>query len=160
MIEKIVATRSTVLSWGNSLYPDIVWYNIYLLAYEIRFIQSLARLGCVDIMAKFQTPFCYIDNLFLINVGNPKNFLDPNQPQVNDNPYWIYPLNILKIKKETSNHSLLGSNSIPTVHFINVEVSLNYSNPAAFSFKKYDKRRTFPFQYTLYIKFQSNRLVR
>jgi hypothetical protein len=34
-------------------------------------------------------------------VQNPRSFLSPEQPRHEDNPFWIYPLNILEIKEET-----------------------------------------------------------
>jgi hypothetical protein len=78
-----------------------VWCNMYLLSYEIQFIQRLAKLGRRDLLWKFQTPFRYIHDLCLINVQNPRSFLSPEQPRHEDNPFWIYPLNILEIKEET-----------------------------------------------------------
>jgi hypothetical protein len=61
--------QSTGIPMGFSCSP--IWYNMYLLSYEIKFIQHLARLGRKDLLLKFQTPFRYIDDLCLINVQNP-----------------------------------------------------------------------------------------
>lgn len=41
-----------------------LWCNIYLLYYEITFIQWLACLGRADLMNQFKYVFCYIDNLY------------------------------------------------------------------------------------------------
>jgi hypothetical protein len=42
---------------------------------------------------------------------------------------------------------------------MNVEFSLNEHDTGQFAFRKYDKRRSLPFQYIQYIKFRSNRAV-
>ena len=46
-----------------------LWCNIYLLSYEIKFIQRLARLQRTDLLSKFQYAFRYIDDLCWINTG-------------------------------------------------------------------------------------------
>jgi hypothetical protein len=43
---------------------------------------------------------------------------------------------------------------------MNVEVAINEIHPELYTFQKFDKRRALPFQYTQYIKFSSNQLVR
>lgn len=53
-------------------------------------------------MSKFQNAFRYINDLCQLNVGKAKVFLDPLQPRFSDNPYWIYPLDIIEIKVEVS----------------------------------------------------------
>jgi hypothetical protein len=136
-----------------------IWCNMYLLSYEIKFIQRLARLGHTDLMAKFQYAFRYIDDLCLFNVLNPKEFLDPNQARTENNPYWIYPLNVLEIKEETSSFAHSNPQRGISAHFMNVEFTLNELDSRQFSFQKYNKRRSLPFQYTQYIKFRSNRAV-
>ena len=68
------------------------------MSYEIRFIQRLARLGQTTILSKFKHAFRYIDDLCWINVGEANVFLDPTQPRHKDNPFWIYPLDIIEIK--------------------------------------------------------------
>ena len=136
-----------------------VWCNMYLLSYEIRFIQRLANLGRRDLLSKFQTPFRYIDDLCLINVQNPRDFLSPEQPRLDSNPYWIYPLNILEIKEETANFSILDKQKGVLAQFMNVELKVNEECPKQYTYKKYDKRRGLPFEYTQYIKFRSNRPV-
>ena len=45
-----------------------VWCNMYLLSYEIKFIQRLVTLGRRDLLSKFKTPFRYINDLCLLNV--------------------------------------------------------------------------------------------
>jgi hypothetical protein len=137
-----------------------IWYNMYLLSYEIKFIQLLARLGQKDLLLKFQTPFRYIDDLCLINIQNPRYFLSPDQPRHEENPFWIYPLHILEIKEETSQFSSLDPQKGVVAHFMNVEVVVNEHHPELYTFQKFDKRRALLFQYTQYIKFSSKRHVR
>jgi hypothetical protein len=84
-----------------------IWYNMYLLSYETKFIQRLARLGRRDLMAKFQHAFRYIDDLCLLNVMNPCDFLFQNQLRTEQNPFWIYLMDVLEIKEETSTFSQL-----------------------------------------------------
>jgi hypothetical protein len=136
-----------------------IWCNMYLLSYEIKFIQRLAKLGRVDLLAKFKHAFRYIDDLCLLNVQNPRDFLSPNQLRTDDNPFWIYPLNVLEIKEETTSFSQSTPEKGISAHFMNVEFILNEGDPHLFKFRKFDKCRDLPFAYTQYIKFRSNRPV-
>jgi hypothetical protein len=133
---------------------------MYLLAYKARFIQRLARLGRKDLLTKFQTAFRYIDDLCFINVQNPRDFLSLSQICSENNPFWVYPLNILKIKEETSTFDPLNQQRGLSAHFMNVEISVNIERNELFTFKKFDKRRALPSNYTQYIKFKSNRCVK
>lgn len=91
------------ISMGFSCSP--LWCNLYLLHYEISFIQRLARQGRVDLMSKFRSAFRYIDDLCWINIGCPMEFLSPDQERVESNMYWIYLLNVLEIKCEVSKYT-------------------------------------------------------
>ena len=137
-----------------------LWCNLYLMSYEIKFIQRLAKLGRTDIMAKFSHAFRYIDDLCWINVGNAQLFLDPTQPRTMENPYWIYPLHILEIKTEVSNFSVTNHGYGVIAHFMNVLLSISNEDNGIYTLQKYDKRRDLPFSYTQYIKFNSNRPVK
>lgn len=149
--------QCTGIPMGFSCSP--IWCNMYLLSYEIQFIQRLARLGRVDLMSKFQHAFRYIDDLCFINSESPRKFLDPLQPRESNNPFWIYPLNVLDIKEETSEFSKDYPDKGIKAHFMNAELHLNESDPTLYSLRKFDKRRDLPFMYTQYIKFHSNRPV-
>ena len=137
-----------------------LWCNLYLMSYEIKFIQRLASLGRTDIMTKFAHAFRYIDDLCWLNVGNAQVFLDPTQPRVMSNPYWIYPLHILDIKPEVSSFSNKDPTHGMIAHFMNVLVSISNEESGIFTMQKFDKRRDLPFAYTQYIKFSSNRPVK
>ena len=137
-----------------------LWCNLYLMAYEIRFIQRLAALGRTDIMNQFAYAFRYIDDLCWINVGDAHKFLDPTQPKTLSNPYWIYPLHILDIKQEVSKFSRLNPSHGVKAHFMNVLVNVSDEISGTFTIQKFDKRRDLPFAYTQYIKFLSNRPVK
>ena len=149
--------QQTGIPMGFSCSP--IWCNMYLLAYEIKFIQRLCRLGRHDLMAKFRFAFRYIDDLCFINTVNPRDFLSSEQTCSQDNPFWIYPLSILEIKEETSLFSPTDPSKGIQIHFMNLEVNVNESDSQLYSFRKYDKRRSLPFNYTQYIKFKSNRNV-
>jgi hypothetical protein len=149
--------QCTGIPMGFSCSP--IWCNLYLASYEIQFIQRLARLGRMDLLSKFKYAYRYIDDLCFINAQNPRDFLSPSQPRTQDNPYWIYPLNVLEIKEETTSFSQETPDKGIHAHFMNVELQVNEANPLLFSFRKFDKRRCLPFAYTQYIKFQSNRAV-
>ena len=152
-----VWVQATGIPMGFSCSP--IWCNFYLLSYEIQFIQRLAKLGRCDLLVKFKHAFRYIDDLCLFNVQNPRDFLSPNQVRTEENPFWIYPLNVLEIKEETSSFSQIIPHKGITAHFMNAEFILNEDNPQKFTYRKYDKRRGLPFHYTQYIKFRSNRAV-
>ena len=100
-----------------------------------------------------------MDDLYFINVQNPRDFLSLIQLRTQDNPYWIYPLNVLEIKEETTSFSLENPNKGICAHFMNMELQVNEANPSQFSLRKFDKRQNLPFAYTQYIKFHSNRMV-
>ena len=137
-----------------------LWCNLYLMAYEIRFIQRLAALGRTDIMAQFAYAFRYIDDLCWINVGDAHKFLDPTQHKISSNPYWIYPLHILDIKPEVYGFSSINPSHGIHAHFMNILVSVSDEISGAYTLQKFDKRRDLPFAYTQYIKFLSNRPVK
>jgi hypothetical protein len=99
ILEDRVWVQQIGIPMGFSCSP--IWCNMFLAAYEARFILHLVRLGRKDLLNKLQIAFRYIDDLCLINVQNPRDFLSPKQPRIEDNPFWIYPLNVLKIKEET-----------------------------------------------------------
>ena len=149
--------QCTGIPMGFSCSP--IWCNLYLLSYEIKFIQRLAKLGRLDLLAKFKHAFRYIDDLCLFNVQNPRDFLSPEQPRTDDNPFWIYPLNVLEIKEETSSFAQNSPQLGISAHFMNAEFILNEHNPELFIYKKYDKRRNLPFDYTQCVKFRSNRPI-
>ncbi|KAG0568196.1 hypothetical protein KC19_6G001700 [Ceratodon purpureus] len=137
-----------------------LWCNIYLMTYEVKFIQRLASMGRKDLLNKFRYAFRYIDDICWVNVGNPQDFLSPEQPRTPDNPFWIYPLHILEIKTEVSKFGATDPTQGISAHFMNVQFDLHETDPKNFVMRKYDKRRNLPFKYTQFIKFQSNRPVR
>jgi len=137
-----------------------LWCNIYLVSYEVKFIQRLATLGRTDLMAKFKHAFRYIDDICWLNVQNPTEFLNPDQPRTIDNPFWIYPLHVLEIKPEVEKFAEDDPLRGISAHFMNVQVDINMNAAADFLIKKFDKRRALPFKYTQFIKFHSNRPVR
>lgn len=130
------------------------------MTYEVRFIQRLAALGRKDLLNKFRHAFRYIDDICWINVGNPQEFLSPQQPRTSDNPFWIYPLHILEIKSEVSKHAYDDPSRGISAHFMNVQFDIHDDGTGHFTMRKFDKRRNLPFKYTQFIKFQSNRPVR
>lgn len=137
-----------------------LWCNLYLLSYEIKFIQRLAKLGRTDLLSKFQHAFRYIDDICWLNVTTPQQFLCPKQPQTPDNPYWIYPLHILEIKTEVQKFAPDDPTRGISAHFMNAQVDINMDTSGQYKLSKYDKRRALPFLYTQFIKFASNRPVR
>ena len=137
-----------------------LWCNLYLVSYEIKFIQRLARLGKTEIMSKFKYAFRYIDDLCWLNVGEADVFLNPTQTRHKDNPYWIYPLDIIEIKTEVSQFSECFPRLGIKAHFMNVLITVADENSGMFIMQKFDKRRELPFKYSQFIKFQSNRPVK
>lgn len=137
-----------------------LWCNLYLMHYEILFIQRLARLGRTDLLNKFQNAFRYIDDLCWLNVGNPMDFLSPLQERTRDNPYWIYPLNVLEIKPEVTQYSTLDPTRGISANFMNLQISITDDNSGTYTTQKFDKRRTLPFKYTQYIMFKSNQPIK
>jgi hypothetical protein len=77
-----------------------LWCNIYFLFYECQFIMRLTKLGRTNIINIFIYATRYMDDICLINVGNSNLFLDPYNPRMEDNPFYIYPLDIMQIKSQ------------------------------------------------------------
>jgi len=137
-----------------------LWCNLYLLLYEINFIQRLARLGRPDLMERFRYAFRYIDDLCWLNTGIPKEFLATTQERSVDNPFWIYPLEVLEIKCEVTKYSDNDPSRGILANFMNMEIAITDHLSGVYTTQKYDKRRTLPFEYTQYIKFRSNRPIK
>lgn len=78
----------------------------------------MAKLGKISIMSKSKYAFRYID-LCWLNVDQEELFIDPLQPRVLDNPYWVYPLDIIEIKIKLSQVSEHLSKLAIKVHFMN-----------------------------------------
>jgi hypothetical protein len=119
--------------------------NVYLLSYEISFIQRLARLQSTDLMPRFKSAFRYIDDLCWINSGTPMEFLSSAQPRTPENPFSEYPLDVLEIKCEVSKYDEATPSRGIQVHFMNLEISVMDSSIGIFATCKYDKRRMLPF---------------
>ena len=137
-----------------------LWCNMYLLHYEITFIQRLTRLGRSDLLNLFQYAYRYIDDICWVHTYNPQRFLSPQQERSQDNPFWIYPLNVLEIKSEVCRYSTIDPLRGLQANFMNIELSITENEPSQYTLRKYDKRRSLPFQYTQYIKFKSNRPIK
>lgn len=126
---------------------------MYLATYKARFILHLVRLEKKDLLTKFQIAFRYIDGLCLINVQNPRDFLSPKQPHIEDNPFQIYPLNVLKIEEETVAFNPVNKLWGLQAYFMNINIIVHQIAPMLYMFRKFDKQRTLPFWYMQYIKF-------
>lgn len=139
-----------------------LWCNMYLLHYESKFVQRLARLGRTDLMAQFKYAYRYIDDLCWLNTSIPLNFLSLDQTKSPDNPWWIYPLNFLEIKCEVTAFDQNQPQRGIKANFMNLAVQILEPSKASsiYSLCKYDKRRELPFKYAQYIMFHSNRPVR
>jgi hypothetical protein len=138
--------QKTGTPMGFSCSP--IWCSMYLLSYETKFLQRLARLGRMDLMSKFRHTFRYIDDLCMLNMLNPWDFLSPLQPRTEENPFWIYPLDKLEIKEETTAFSPNNPGRGVAAHFMNAEFCVNEAAPESFTFCKFDKRCNLPFPYT------------
>ena len=137
-----------------------LWCNLYLLSYEIKFIQRLVRLGRAYLMTKFQFAFRYIDDLCWLNVGDARLFLDPEQPRTMDNPFWIYPLDIIEIKTEVSQFSQISPKHGTLAHFMNVLIHVDEETSGKYIMRKFDKQRELPIKYTQFMMFKSNKPVK
>ena len=116
-----------------------LWCNTYLLYYELTFVMRIAKLGRVDLMAKFQSAFRYIDDLYWLNVGNPREFLCPSEPRLESNPIWVYLLNVLEIKYKVSKFAVSDSACSIKAHFMILEIELYEHQPGAYETCKFDK---------------------
>jgi hypothetical protein len=110
-------------------------------------------------MVKFQLTYRYTDDVYLLNVQNPREFLSPAYPRVEDYSFWKYTINILKIKVENSTFSSLDPTKIMVAQFMNIDLCVNELHPELYRFRKFDKRQNLPFSYTQYIRSLSNRAV-
>jgi hypothetical protein len=71
-------------------------------------------------MEKFQFVFRYIDDICWLNVGNPQDFLSPAQPRTDNNPFWIYLLEVLEIKPEVTTYDSSNPLRRISANFMNV----------------------------------------
>ena len=127
---------------------SLLWCNIYLMTYEVRFIQRLAKLSQRDLMTKFSHAFQYIDNIYWLNVGNLMDFLSPTQPRISSNPFWIYLLQVLEIKPEVMQYAWDDLQRSLATHFMNMHIEVNLAHPGSYSISRHDKGRALPFMYT------------
>lgn len=102
-------------------------------------------------MGKFMHTFRYIDDLCWINNENAHIFLDPQQPRISSNPFWIYLLHIMEIKTEVLCFSTINPTFGVKAHFMNMLVSISNEDDGTFTLQKLDKHRELPFSYTQYI---------
>lgn len=83
-----------------------LWCNLYFMAYEVRFITRLIKLKRYDLLPMFEHSYRYIDDICILNAPTIAYFLDANQMRTPDNPWWIYPLDILEISPEMTKSTL------------------------------------------------------
>lgn len=136
-----------------------LWCNLYFLHYESNFITRLAQLGRVDLMKHFKYAFRYIDDLCILNGGDIIQFLNPNSKRIDENPFWIYPLDIVEIKIEVDRFSTEFPQRGTSAHFMNMQISILNEKDGLFRTHKFDKRRSLPFPYAQYLQFRSNRSI-
>lgn len=120
MLDDQVWKQQLGIPMGFSCSP--LWCNVYLMHYEISFVQRLAKLGRSDLLHKFQYAYRYIDDLCWLNTSCPLDFLCPKQICSLDNPFWIYPLDVLEIKNKVSKYSLRDTSIGIQASFMNLEM--------------------------------------
>ena len=76
-----------------------------------------------------------------------------------DNPFWIYPLDIIEIKLELSQFSKTSPQFGVKAH-MNVLISITDEQEGKFLMHKFYKCRDLPFKYSQFIKFKLNRHVK
>ncbi len=149
------------IAMGLPCSPD--WCNIYLLYYEWQFLERLVMLEQFHLLTLFQFWFQYIDDVRVINNPIISRFLDPTQPRVPSNPYWIYPLHILEIKPtvEAFSVGMFGEERVPIgVHttFLHFECNLVLPGVAGgYEFRRRNKALALDFPVALFIRYFSNR---
>ena len=151
----------TGIAMGLSCSPD--WCNIYLLYYEWQFIERLVRLEQYHLLPLFQFWFRYIDDLRCINNPIIGQFLDPEQPRLAENPYWIYPLDILEIKPtvEAFIPSTFWGEAVELgilTSFLHFECNiLRPGVPGGYEYRRRDKSTALGFAVLHFIHYFSNR---
>lgn len=101
-----------------------LWCNLYFLAYEIQFLLRLSALHWYDLMQYFRSAFRYIDDLCILNNEIIHLFLQPESLRVDENPFWIEPLEVVEIKTELDTYKpdrpFFGTKG----HFLNVQLEI------------------------------------
>lgn len=143
---------------GFSCSPQ--WCNLYFISYKIKFLQRLARLQQHHFLPLFEYTYRYIDDFCTLNNPRIANFLDPQQPRLPMNPFWIYPLDIVSMQPEFDSHAPDQPSIGLSGHFLNVYVSILDQLTGMYETTKFDKRRALPFPFQQYIQFKSNRPIR
>ena len=90
-------------------------------------------------MYKFKSAYTYIDDLCWINTCTPMEFLSLEQLRTPENPFWIYPLDVLEIKSEVSKFDENDPFKGIQAHFVNLEISVTDPHNGTFVTYKYDK---------------------
>jgi hypothetical protein len=132
--------------------------NIYFISYQCQFIMKLAKSNRIDIMGNFKYAARYMDDICWINVGDPNFFLDPHNHRMDDNPFKVYPLNIVQIKPQVIKYDANFLSKNIKANFMNLHIHINQNNNLV-RLWKYDKRRELPFYYDQFMKFHSNRPI-
>ena len=145
-----------------------VWCNVYLLFYEWGFFTRLIALCRFDILADFRHFYRYVDDLFIANMLTLSKFFDPSQRRTSDNPFWIYPLDILEIKPElvsriadTTGDETLDTLAGSAVNYLSFTLTLDRPGDpkSTYTLVRYVKRRELPFATMQYVYYTSNRPV-
>jgi len=143
---------------GYSCSP--VWCTVYLLYYEFHFIQRLRKLDLKHLLKLFSHWYRYIDDCLILNCIPHQFFFNPQVPRTADNPFWIYPLDILSITVEVDkwfpydNPWLFGQQ----VNFLSTTLMASGEN-GTFTLRRYIKRASLPFSTVQFISFKSNRPI-
>lgn len=129
--------QKTGIPMGFSCSP--IWCNLYFMAYEFRFISRLLKLRRFDLLKLFEHAYRYIDDICILNTPDVDIFLDPKQDRTPDNPWWIYPLNIVEIKSEMTS-TIPGYPEWGTdAHFLSIHIMMTDTELGAFNIEMYDK---------------------
>lgn len=126
-----------------------LWCKLYLLSYEIKFIQRLAKLWHTKIMSIFK----YVLGTLLTYVGSmwgKLKFLTHYNSKI-----WI--IHYIYTPSEVSQFSTSSLQFGIKAHFINVFTSVIDKQTGKFLMRNFDKRCDLLFKYSQYINFKSNK---
>lgn len=153
-----VCRQQKGIPMGFSCSP--LWCNTYFIAYELQFMQRLAQLKEFEVMRLFHHAYRYIDDLCIINHPSICRFLQPQAIRSPDNPYWIYPLDVVDIQPELDLIHPTINGCGQAAHFLNVHINIVDILTGKFETTKFDKSHLLPFPFQQYIQYKSNCLVR
>jgi len=136
-----------------------IWCTLYYLFYEFHFIQRLRRLKHHAI-EYFKEWHRYQNDILALNGTHLEFFMGPQRDRTEDNPYWIYPSNILSVTVVVEEWYPERVKYFPRIHGKRANFlcfTITSRSDSTYALQRYVKQNTLPFKSIQVMHFASNR---